>query len=130
MSGAVEHKYNLGFSIFVFFCLLALTGLTILSSFANLGIWNTVVVLSIAFIKTALVLLVFMHLSESTGFIKMFIFGAFLWVGVMFAMTLNDFQSRDFIAVKLEPKTWINRSPHQFVDEPAVVASEEPSKAH
>ncbi len=120
MSGESSYKDGLGTEIGIFCLILLLSAASVASSFVNWGLFNTVILLTNAFIITALILIFFMHLKESSGFIKLFIFGAFLWVGVMFAMTLNDFLSRDFVANKLAPKTWVTRSAHQFSETPAV----------
>jgi cytochrome c oxidase subunit 4 len=55
---------------------------------------NTTVALLIAATKAALVVLFFMHVKYSTRLIWVFAAAGFLWLIILFTLTLADYQSR------------------------------------
>ena len=127
MSHDQEHHGGIGAYITVFAILLVLTAGTVVAAFIDFGSFNTVIALTIAIVKAVLVILFFMHLKESSGLLKLFVVGAFVFVGVMIGMTFNDFATRNW-GPKIEANSWINRMPHQY---PETIASESTSpKTH
>jgi cytochrome c oxidase subunit IV len=85
--------------VFVFVSLLALTGLTVLASEQDFGLFNTVVAIGIAVVKASLVALYFMHVRWSERLV--WIFGA---VGVLFILlliggTMHDYVTRDWMPI-------------------------------
>ncbi len=113
MSHDQEHHGGIGAYITVFAILLVLTAATVAAAFIDFGAFNTVIALAIAVVKAVLVILFFMHLKESSGILKLFVVGAFVFVGVMIGMTLNDFATRHW-GPKVEANSWISRAPHQY----------------
>src|SRR2546426_10194700 len=83
----------------VFAALLALTLATVAVSYVDLGPLSVVVALSIAFTKAVLVLLFFMHLSESPGLIWVVAGGGFFWLGILLALTMSDVATRGWLPV-------------------------------
>lgn len=91
MSGHITAKTTY-FTIFA--ALMVLTGITIATSFVNLGPLNFPVAISIAIVKAMLVVLFFMHLKYSSGLTKLIVGTGFFFLLVMFTLTLTDVLSR------------------------------------
>ncbi|HEY6065551.1 MAG TPA: cytochrome C oxidase subunit IV family protein, partial [Thermoanaerobaculia bacterium] len=81
----------------VFTALLVLTATTTAISFLDLGPWNTVVALGIAFLKATLVVLFFMHVKYSPRLTQVTIAGGLFWLAIMIALTLSDFMTRGWL---------------------------------
>lgn len=78
----------------VFLCLWGLTGLTFGVSFIDLGIWGTPVALVIAIAKTALVVLFFMHLLQSSKATLVVVATAIFFIFVALSLTFADYVGR------------------------------------
>jgi len=74
----------------VFLALMCLTALTTGVAYIDLGAFNTVVALVIAFIKMSLVVLFFMHLRWATGLTRILVICGFFWLAIMITFTLGD----------------------------------------
>jgi cytochrome c oxidase subunit 4 len=84
----------------VFAGLLALTALTTGVAFIDLGgIVNAAVALTIAVTKAVLVALYFMHLRYSSRLTVVFAAAGVFWLGILVALTLSDYLSRDWISI-------------------------------
>ena len=83
----------------VFAALIVLTATTTAVSFLDLGPWNTVVALGIAFLKATLVVLFFMHVKYSPRLTQVTIAGGLLWLAIMILLTLSDFMTRGWLPV-------------------------------
>jgi cytochrome c oxidase subunit 4 len=106
---SADHKDPLISYLAVFAALMVLLGLTLFAytiPFENyhfpgtnidLSFMNTVVALTIATIKATLVVLVFMHLRQSTKLTWIIASAGFLWLGIMMAFTFADYLSRNAI---------------------------------
>ena len=81
----------------VFTALIVLTATTTAVSFVDLGPWNSVVALAIAFLKATLVVLFFMHVKYSPRLTQVVIAGGLFWLAIMIALTLSDFLSRGWL---------------------------------
>ena len=81
----------------VFTALIVLTATTTAVSFVDLGPWNTVVALAIAFLKATLVVLFFMHVKYSPRLTQVVIAGGLFWLAILIALTLSDFLSRGWL---------------------------------
>jgi cytochrome c oxidase subunit 4 len=62
----------------------------------DLGVFNAVVALVIAFFKTSLVVLFFMHVKQEKTLTKIFVVGGFFWLLILLALTLGDYFSRNW----------------------------------
>src|ERR1051325_2812028 len=60
---------------------------------------NTVVALTIAVIKATFVVLYFMHVRYSSRLIWLVIGSALFWLLIMFALTISDYSSRNWLPV-------------------------------
>ena len=87
----------------IFGSLLALTAVTTVMAFVNLGKWNTVLALVIACFKATLVILFFMHWKWSTHLVRVVILSALLWLVLLIGLTTTDFVSRGWTPV---PEGW------------------------
>lgn len=74
--------------------LMAFTLITVLASFAELGVFNIVVALLIATIKGTLVVLFFMHLRYSPKLTMVAVLSAIFFLFIMFSLTMTDYASR------------------------------------
>jgi len=94
--------------VLVFLCLIGLTILTTGVAFIDLGPFNTVAALVIAFSKMALVILFFMGIRYSTGLVRIFVVAGFFWFLLLVAFTMTDYHTRDWTPV---PQAWSSAAP-------------------
>jgi cytochrome c oxidase subunit 4 len=78
--------------------LLALLGLTVLGAGLHLGIWNTVVSLTIALLKAMLVILFFMNARHGSKLSWLIAATGVFWLAIMVSLTLTDYPSRGWVA--------------------------------
>lgn len=83
----------------VFAVLVVLTAVTTGVAFIDLGPWNTVVALAIAFTKATLVVLIFMHVKYSPRLTQIVVAGGLFWLAILLALTLSDFYTRGWLVV-------------------------------
>jgi cytochrome c oxidase subunit 4 len=81
----------------IFSALMVGTALTVGAAFVNLHNFNIVVALIIAGIKASLVIFFFMHVKFSSKLTKLWVAIGFIWLGLMLAITLTDYFSRDWM---------------------------------
>lgn len=91
------HVASIGSYVAVFLILVVLTLLTVVTALSPLGPWHTPVAMMIAIVKAALVFLFFMHLLHSPKLTWLVAGGTFVWLGIMFALTLADFWTRGLV---------------------------------
>ena len=96
MSAHIAPK-KLYFSIFG--TLIILTAITVGVAFIDLGPLNTVVALSIAFVKATLVVLFFMHLKYSNRLTAMVAASGLVWLVILLAHTFSDYMARGMLGV-------------------------------
>jgi cytochrome c oxidase subunit 4 len=60
----------------------------------NLGPFNIIAALTIAFAKALLVILFFMHVRYTTRFTWLFVAAGFLWLLIMIMLTMSDYVTR------------------------------------
>jgi len=103
MSG--HHIVSVKLYFGVFFALCALTWLTYFTALRDFGGgWNTVIALTIAGVKAALVILFFMHAKYSSKLTQLFAFAGFFWLAILLTFTLQDFMTRDMLPFYSWPK--------------------------
>jgi cytochrome c oxidase subunit 4 len=83
----------------VFALLMVLLVATLVAAYFDLGSWNLVIMLAVAIIKAALIFLYFMHLRFSSHLILIFAGAAFIWLSILFVMTMSDYMSRGWLPV-------------------------------
>jgi cytochrome c oxidase subunit 4 len=94
--------------VVVFLALIGLTVLTTGVAYINLGPFNTVVALAIAFSKMLLVILFFMHVRHSSGLVRITIVAAFLGLALLVAFTMSDYRTRSWTP---SPDSWTSAPP-------------------
>lgn len=99
-----EHIVPVSTYLAVFITLLIATGVTTWVAFQDLGNWNVVVALAIAFCKATLVVLFFMHLRYNKGLSRIILVGGLFWLGIMITFTLADELSRHW---QINPQPWV-----------------------
>ncbi|MDA8015945.1 MAG: cytochrome C oxidase subunit IV family protein [Thermoanaerobaculia bacterium] len=101
--GDHEHEHRLMPHVLNLLALFVLTALTYGVALIHLGEpWADLVALAIAMLKASLVILIFMHVKESSGLVKVAAFSGFFWVFLFFFYLWADVVSRD---------TWTTFSP-------------------
>ena len=98
MSGHVAPK-SLYFLIFG--ALMVGTVLTVLVAKFDLGPLNNIVMLTVACAKALLVVLYFMHVRWSTRLTWVVAGSGFVWLIIMFGLTMSDYMSRGWVAGSL-----------------------------
>lgn len=101
-----HHVVSVRVYLTVFAALLILTGLTVVVATVELGEWDflhTPLALTIALIKTTLVVLWFMHVRYSEKLTWVFIAAGILWLGFLIVITMADYLSRHRDA---PPSSW------------------------
>lgn len=94
--------------IFVFASLIGLTLLTTGVAFIDLGPFNTVAALVIAFCKMLLVVFFFMHLQHSSNLVKVVLLAGFFWLALLIVLTSTDYRSRSWTPA---PDSWSTTAP-------------------
>jgi cytochrome c oxidase subunit IV len=88
----------------VFIALMVGTALTTWIAYIDLGKWNTVVALVIAFCKMILVVLFFMHVKYATGLTRVVIIAGFFWLAIMITLSCSDELTRTW---EIVPQGWL-----------------------
>jgi cytochrome c oxidase subunit IV len=88
----------------VFVALMIGTALTTWIAYIDLGEWNTVVALVIAFCKMILVVLFFMHVKYATGLTRVVIIAGFFWLAIMITLSCSDELTRTW---EIIPQGWL-----------------------
>jgi cytochrome c oxidase subunit 4 len=94
--------------LFVFASLIGMTLLTTGVAFLDLGRFNTVVALLIAFCKMLLVVFFFMHLRHSSGLVKVVLLAGFFWLALLISLTTADYRTRSWTP---SPGAWSTNAP-------------------
>jgi len=99
-----EHIVPISTYLLVFLALMIGTGITTWVAYIDLGKWNTVVALVIAFCKMILVVLFFMHVKYATGLTRVIIIAGFFWLGIMITLSCSDELTRTW---EIVPQGWL-----------------------
>jgi cytochrome c oxidase subunit 4 len=89
-----DHIVPIRTYLIVYFLLMMLLLATIAASHIPTHGFNLVIALTIAIIKAVLVVLFFMHLKGSRGLVWVVAVASLLWLGILLALTMNDYVSR------------------------------------
>ena len=89
-----EHIVPPGVYAAIITTLVALTILTVIAAFIDLGRFNIAVALLITTIKATLVVLFFMHAKYVPRRTKLVIMAGIFWLALLLFMTLSDYVSR------------------------------------
>ena len=99
MSG--HHVAPKGMYYAVFLALIVGTILTVLVAKYDLGPFNNIMMLTIACTKALLVVLFFMHVRWSSRLTWVVAGSGFVWLLIMFGLTMSDYLSRGWVAGSL-----------------------------
>ncbi|MGB9070040.1 MAG: cytochrome C oxidase subunit IV family protein [Candidatus Acidiferrales bacterium] len=102
--GTSGHVVPISTYLAVFVALMFGTGLTTWIAYIDLGQWNTVVALVIAFCKMILVVLFFMHVKYATGLTRVVIIAGFFWLAIMITLSCSDELTRTW---EIVPQGWL-----------------------
>jgi len=89
-----EHIVSRGIYLRTCILLLALTLLTWRVALVDLGRWNVILALTIAFSKGTLVTLFFMHARYSPRRTQLVVVAGIFWLGIMILLTMSDYLTR------------------------------------
>jgi cytochrome c oxidase subunit 4 len=89
----------------IFAALIVLALATTAISFVDLGIFNTVVAMTIAGIKAALVVLFFMHVRYEHRLVSVVVIACVSWLIILLLLTTGDYLTRGWLPApsKLPP---------------------------
>jgi cytochrome c oxidase subunit IV len=95
-----EHIVPVKVYLAIFLALLAGTFVTVVAAFYDFP-WrlNTVIALTIATVKATLVVLYFMHVRYSSRLVWVIVTSALFWLAILFALTLSDYWTRDWLPI-------------------------------
>jgi cytochrome c oxidase subunit 4 len=96
---AEHHIVPVKIYVYVFLALMILTFVTWRIAYIDLGPFNIYAALTIAVLKASLVVLYFMHVRYSSLLTKMIVASGFVWLLIMFFMTLSDLATRGWMHV-------------------------------
>jgi cytochrome c oxidase subunit IV len=88
------HAHAIRNYFIIFGVLMVGTILTWAAAFQDFGIWNPIIALTIAVIKAVCVVLIFMHVLDSTRLTKITILAGLFWLGILLTLTMSDYFSR------------------------------------
>jgi cytochrome c oxidase subunit 4 len=83
--------------ILIWAILICATFTTLGVAFIDLGPWNIVVAMMIAFCKMSLVVLYFMHVKQQTNLTKIFVVAGFFFLGILIFMFMTDYGTRSWM---------------------------------
>ena len=86
--------------VIIYVALLTLMAATIIAAYMPLGIFNVPIALAIAFTKTTLVALFFMHVRYSGRLIWVVAAGGLVWLAILLS-TYHDYLTRDLTPNRL-----------------------------
>ena len=85
--------------VLVWLALVALTFLTTAVAFIDMGPLNIIVAITIAVIKMALVIWIFMGVRQASHLTRLFVVAGFFWFAILIVMTGQDYISRGWLPV-------------------------------
>lgn len=94
--------------VLVFLSLICLTILTTGVAYIDLGPFNTVAALLIAFSKMLLVVLFFMGVKYSGGLVRVILIAGFFWLALLISLTMSDYRTRSWTPA---PQSWSSTAP-------------------
>lgn len=94
-----SHVVSLKVYFAIFAALMILTFTTVEVARHDFGEMNTIIALTIAFIKATLVILFFMHVRYSEKVIHVLVIASFFWLAVLIIITVSDYFTRPWLNV-------------------------------
>jgi cytochrome c oxidase subunit 4 len=97
-SATTHHVAPVSLYLTIFGALMVGTILTVVVAKFDLGALNNIVMLTVACAKALLVVLYFMHVRWGTRLTWVVAASGFLWLLILFGLTMSDYVSRGWIA--------------------------------
>jgi cytochrome c oxidase subunit 4 len=94
---SAEHVVPVRLYLLIFAALIVLTAVTTAVAFVDLGVMNVVVMLLIAFTKSTLVVLYFMHVRFTSRLTQLAAASGFAWLAILVGLTLSDVLTRQIV---------------------------------
>jgi cytochrome c oxidase subunit IV len=94
-----EHILPIKNYVAVYVALLVLLAATVGAAYINIEPFNFALTMVIAVAKAAMILMIFMHVRYSDRLTWVFSTAAFLWLGILIALTLNDYFTRNLLNI-------------------------------
>jgi cytochrome c oxidase subunit IV len=91
---AHAHEHAIRNYVIIFGVLMIGTLLTVWAAFQDFGIMNPIIALTIAVIKAVCVVLVFMHVWDSSRLTKITVAAGIFWLGIFIVLLMSDYISR------------------------------------
>jgi cytochrome c oxidase subunit 4 len=91
---SIEHIVPIRVYLIIFLALLIGTAVTTAVAYLDLGPFNVVAMLLIAFTKATLVMLYFMHVRFTSRLTQLAAASGFAWLVIMIGLTLSDVLTR------------------------------------
>jgi cytochrome c oxidase subunit IV len=89
-----QHSITIGTYLAVFTALMVLTAVTVISAHIDLGHFNIVLALVVAFTKATLVVTYFMHLRYGTSMTRAILIAGVLGVFLLMGIAIDDLRNR------------------------------------
>jgi cytochrome c oxidase subunit IV len=83
--------------VLIWAILICATFTTLGVAFLDLGPWNIVVAMMIAFTKMSLVVLYFMHVKQQDNLTKLFVVAGFFFLLILICITMTDYGTRNWL---------------------------------
>ena len=94
-----EHIVSVRIYFLILLALLVGTGITVWAGLVDFpGPLNVIIALTIACVKATLVVLYFMHMRYSQRLVWIIFVSALFWMGILFALTLSDYWTRNWLS--------------------------------
>jgi cytochrome c oxidase subunit 4 len=94
-----QHILTVRANLTVFGVLMLLLIVTVAAAYAVPVRFGVFVALTIATIKAVMIMMYFMHLKFSDRLARIFAAAAFLWLGILIALSLNDYLTRGWLNI-------------------------------
>jgi cytochrome c oxidase subunit 4 len=91
-----QHITDIRTYIAVFIALNVLLLATVGAAYLPLGDFHFVIAMALATVKAVLIVLYFMHVKDSHRLTAVICVASFLWLGIMIALTMTDYLSRQY----------------------------------
>ena len=89
-----HHGPSLGLTLGIFATLMAMTALTVIVAYQDLGRFSAFAALAIASFKACLVVLYFMHVRYATKLIRLYASAGFFFLAILLGVTMSEVAGR------------------------------------
>jgi cytochrome c oxidase subunit IV len=90
-----QHISSIQTNVAIFIALNVLLFATVGAAYLPLGNYHFLIAMALATVKAVLIVMYFMHVKYSHRLTAIICAAAFLWLGIMIALTLTDYMTRE-----------------------------------